>query len=534
MNNPQTNYTHRSWIAAAALVAVLIGVSFIPPQSIGSIKLRRANILADLFSFNDSNGEHASQLFNEEEFRVDLEAVAEIVADTVPDSVKTTFEWILGTQRHAPRTARPDSIRLAGKVVPIEIFDTTGRFNAFCDTLLNARRPVRIAVMGDSFIEGDILTADLREKLQTAYGGGGAGFSPVASPLTAFRRTVKTQSKGWLSYNIMQRKTASTRARDNFYISGWACQPSEGASTRWEVSKFRQRLDSCTTARLLFISPKQSRIEVTLNDSLHHSFEIEGNEAVRQIVVRAPQIASLNMRIASGVDGFIGYGAVFEADGISVDNYSIRSNNGQAMFWTNPSVNAQINSLMNYDLVILQYGLNIMQQGVRNYSSYGVQIEKMIAYVRQCFPDAAILVMGVSDRSARTADGMKSMDALPFMTACQRRAAANAGAAFWDTVEAMRNHGGMEQFVASGWAGKDFTHINYAGGRRIAWSLFDALNARIKTSPAAYRQRLRERFPLAGRPIVDTAQHKVLQRELQVGTVPTLTNDSNSDDSVKF
>ena len=53
---------------------------------------------------------------------------------------------------------------------------------AFCDTLLNARRPVRIAFFGDSFVEGDILTADLREKLQLAYGGGGTGFAPTSRP----------------------------------------------------------------------------------------------------------------------------------------------------------------------------------------------------------------------------------------------------------------------------------------------------------------------------------------------------------------
>lgn len=48
---------------------------------------------------------------------------------------------------------------------------------------------------------------------------------------------------------------------------------------------------------------------------------------------------------------------------MTVDNYSIRSNNGQALFGTNPSVNAQIDAFAEYDLVILQYGLNIMQEG---------------------------------------------------------------------------------------------------------------------------------------------------------------------------
>ena len=40
----------------------------------------------------------------------------------------------------------------------------------------------------------------------------------------------------------------------------------------------------------------------------------------------------------------------------------------------------------------------------------------------------------------------------------------------------MRAQGGMERFVQNGWAGKDFTHINYEGGRRIARALVDALN----------------------------------------------------------
>ena len=90
---------------------------------------------------------------------------------------------------------------------------------------------------------------------QQAYGGGGAGFAPMASPLTAFRRTIKTQSKGWTSYNIMQRKAAPQNLRENFYVSGWVCQPAAGASTRWENSDYRKRLDSCTAARVFFISP---------------------------------------------------------------------------------------------------------------------------------------------------------------------------------------------------------------------------------------------------------------------------------------
>ena len=456
-------------------------------------------------------------LFDEEDFHIDLEAVAErIEADTTPREVQITYEWLLAQDTARRERAVPDSARFVATLTPIEDFSDSGRIQAFCDTLLNAPRPVRIAFLGDSFVEGDILTADLREQLQTAFGerpGGGAGFAPMASPLTAFRRTVKTQSKGWTTYNIMQRKAAPARLRENFYVSGWVSQPAAGASTRWESTDYRKRLDSCTTARVFFLSPRDSRVEVTLNDTLRRAFDITGDAAVRQIEISAPHVRSLAFKVLSGAEDFVGYGAVFEGRGVVVDNYSVRSNNGQAMFWTNPSVNAQINAHAGYDLVILQYGLNIMQTGVHNYTNYARQIEKMVVYVQQCFPTAAVLVLGVSDRSVKTDAGFEPMDAIPYMLDYQRGAAENTGAAFWPTCDAMRSLGGMEQFVANGWAGKDYTHINYAGGRRVAWSLVDAINAgAYEAHAAAEAARIRRQAEQA---VLDSVRLLKIDRELR-------------------
>ena len=334
----------------------------------------------------------------------------------------------------------------------------------------------------------------------------------MASPLTAFRRTIKTQSKGWTAYNIMQRKSAPANLRGNFYVSGWVCQPTAGASTRWENTDYRKLLDSCNGARIFFLSPRDSRVEVTLNDTERREFDISGDDAVRQIEISAPHIRSLTFKVLSGTEGFIGYGAVFEGGGVVVDNYSVRSNNGQAMFWTNPSVNAQINALTGYDLVILQYGLNIMQSGVKSYTNYAAQIEKMVAFVRSCFPDAAVLVLGVSDRSTKTDAGFEPMDAIPYMLDFQRQAARNTGAAFWPTCDAMRAQGGMEQFVKNGWAGKDYTHINYAGGRRVAWALFDALNAEACALHA--EQRAAELRRQAEAAVLDSLQTAHIERRL--------------------
>ena len=251
---------------------------------------------------------------------------------------------------------------------------------------------------------------------------------------------------------------------------------------------------------------------MTLNDSLRHEFAVAGDDAVRQVVVTAPHIHSLAFKVLSGTEGFIGYGALFEGRGVVVDNYSIRSNNGQAMFWTNPSVNAQIHAMLHYDLVILQYGLNIMQAGVKNYTAYSAQIEKMVAYVRRCFPGAAVLVLGVSDRSVKTDQGFEPMDAIPHMLDYQRRAAQRTGAAFWPICDAMRIQGGMAEFVKRGWAGKDFTHINYAGGQRVAWALADAINAEARKVHAA--RLAEEARRQAEAPVVDSLQAGRIRREL--------------------
>ena len=257
---------------------------------------------------------------------------------------------------------------------------------------------------------------------------------------------------------------------------------------------------------------------MTLNDTERRGFDIAGDAAVRQIAVSAPHIHSLAFKVLSGTEDFVGYGAVFEGRGVVVDNYSVRSNNGQAMFWTNPSVNAQINAMLGYDLVVLQYGLNIMQPGVKNYTNYAGQIEKMIAYVRQCFPGAAVLVLGVSDRSVKTDAGFEPMDAIPHMLDCQRRAARNTGAAFWPTCDAMRALGGMEQFVKNGWAGKDYTHINYAGGRRVAWALFDAINAGV--SEVYTEQRIASLRRTAAQAVLDSARRAAVDRSILPSSAP--------------
>ena len=109
------------------------------------------------------------------------------------------------------------------------------------------------------------------------------------------------------------------------------------------------------------------------------------------------------------------------------------------------------------------------------------------------------------------------MASAPAMVGWQRRAAQNTGAAFWSTYDAMRAAGGMERFVANGWAGKDYTHINYGGGRQVAFALVDAINACVNE---ARQEQLQVEQP---EPVLDSLAIQALDRSMRTG--PSMQTD---------
>ena len=78
MTNPEEDFTSRGWLVAAATLAVLIVISFIPPLNAGGVRLRRASIISDLITFSadseltEALAEAAPEI-NVDEFEVDLE-----------------------------------------------------------------------------------------------------------------------------------------------------------------------------------------------------------------------------------------------------------------------------------------------------------------------------------------------------------------------------------------------------------------------------------------------------------------------------
>ena len=471
-------------IASFTLLVILglVGLGFMPSFKIFGMDLERIDILSELRAEESIEEAANSHIADFELLDMQLEA-AEVI-DTLPEPIPVRYEWVVSSAPRCNRTnLRSEDIRpTSSSIVDFEDFDTLAvtRFDQFIEKLANGE-DVRIAFMGDSFVEGDIVTCDLREELQSRFGGRGAGFIPADIPFATVRKSIKRTSTNWKTYSVMKSKEAPEAVRERLFISGYLAEGGAGATTRWQSTNSHASLDSCTQARILLISRDTSRVEVVLGDTLRNEFMIAGDERVREIFVEGA-VDDIRMRVVEG--SVMCYGASLEGNGgVTVDNFSVRSYNGHAIFGTSATVNRQIDEFVGYDLVVLQYGLNIMQQGQRVYAKYRDQVRDMIAYAERCFPNAAILVVGVSDRWVKNAEtnAYEPIGSVDALTKYQRAAADSCNVVFWETARVMQNLGGMPAFVSNGWAAKDYTHINYAGGKRIANALTEAICQRVYT-----------------------------------------------------
>jgi hypothetical protein len=139
-------------------------------------------------------------------------------------------------------------------------------------------------------------------------------------------------------------------------------------------------------------------------------------------------------------------------------------------------------------MIILQYGLNTMVRNVTDYSYFTKHLVNVVNHLRTAFPNTDILIMGISDRCQNVGGTKQTMKAVYALSQAQRDAAIEAGCHFWDCCEAMKTLGGMATFVDNRWANKDYTHINRAGGARVAEEFIKAMKYALEKRVATAAQ----------------------------------------------
>ncbi len=439
------NYISAAFVLTALVVVGLGALYFLPPISIQGKQLRKVDILSDL--------------------RPDVTAVADSDTLVLPPLERPLFV---------------DSCK-EGMTCIEDYADSTGRGMAsFYQALIDKvylKRPVRIAYFGDSFVEADILTGDLRALLQDRFGGSGVGYVSITSPIYGFRRTVRHSFDGWESHAFTDSVAFDRSCQD---LSNHYFIPKKGAYVRLQgQSKYAAHLDSCTVSSLFFHSDSLVKVVARVDGRPGKVFETSGDEHLQCVTVKGEKMKSVRWTVEQASKTATFFGATMEADsGILLDNFSMRSSTGQQLAHVPFPMMQGYNRFRAYDLVVLHYGLNVAFLGGKDYSAYKDSMKKVIERIKKAFPQASILIVGISDRENKDKQGnLRTMPGVKNLIRYQQALAAESHVAFWNLYDAMGGEGSMVKLVESTppMANFDYTHVNFVGGKHLATIFYETL-----------------------------------------------------------
>ncbi len=442
----QTRMNNRlpfTFLLTLLVAGALLGLHFLPSPSVGGKPLRRVDMLADI--------------------RPDAEPAEACDSDTLL----------------LPPPAKPLVVDtcLAGMTCIEDYADSTRRgMSHFYEILSQAEtldRPVRVACFGDSFIEADIFTADLRALLQEAFGGCGVGYVPITSSVSNYRPTVGHRFEGWSSHSPND-SIAFDKARQG--ISGHYFFPGEGAYVQLKgQSKYAARLDTCEVSTLYFLSSDTVSVRSAINGEdggeLH---EAAGGDEL-QCFAAEGRIGQIRWSVEQA-DSAVFYGVAMDGRrGVCVDNFSVRGSSGLNLNAIPLRTLRGFHRLRPYDLVVLQYGLNVASETRTDYDGYKQGMLRVIEHLKAAFPEAGILLVSVGDREYKDEGELRTMPGIKNLVRYQQSIAADGHVAFWNLYAAMGGEGSIVEMAGRKMAGLDYTHINFKGGKHLAGLLFDTM-----------------------------------------------------------
>jgi hypothetical protein len=439
------------------------------PDTIFSQPIKKVDILADIREGADSVSAPLDSLRMQLESALPAEGDA---ADSTAMAATDSIALAMALRDSIYQVMSREKGNSDSKGVRIEDFSAghTGLRRFFAALNQSRNRPVRIAFMGDSFIEGDIMVADFRSAMQQRFGGHGVGFVPITSVASQYRPTINQQSEGWKMYSIINTK------KPGYTLSGMVF---EAKSDRAKLS-FRTTTQYAALKKVNSLKFLYDRNEGAIMQFVYHDIM----DTVVQALPPSSSVTQyeLNDTITEGsftfsnAQGFRALGIALEdRTGVVVDNYSLRGNSGLIFERLDPQVCESFRTVRPYDLIILQYGLNAIDESMLDYGWYGARMTKVVRHIQHCFPDTDVLLLSTPDRANQYNGAFATMPAVLALLHTQRQTARSAQIPFWNMFGAMGGENSMTKFVSKGWASKDYTHMSFKGGREIAGSFMNAL-----------------------------------------------------------
>ncbi|MBP1673537.1 MAG: hypothetical protein H6Q25_1352 [Bacteroidetes bacterium] len=382
--------------------------------------------------------------------------------DSLQDELSDTLDYFIEAMVHPTSFYLPDN--------NYSYFDP---FFKQAESAIIRNQIVRVLHYGDSQIELDRISSDIRTYFQKEYGGSGPGLLPLfqSVPTATINQNYVGSYTTYGLYGDGQRNKTSDYGlmAKSFKING--------NGSFYAFSSSNSKSKNYKNITLLFYNENLTKASLNLNKSTI-SFKKE---------INLPGMQMFNWQLDTAVNNFSLqingnpniYGILVDGkSGVAVDNIPMRGASGTMFTQMNPHIYKELVYGIHVGMIILQYGGNSVP-GLYNEKSadlYVSQLIKQIQYLKKLFPDIPILFIGPSDMATRVKGVLTTYPILPYLVDKLKKEVPANGAAFWNMYEVMGGKNSMLGWVKKGWAGSDYVHFTTKGANEIGSILVQTFN----------------------------------------------------------
>lgn len=394
-----------------------------------------------------------------------LPVLTDSVPATTPKVAYTPKKHPIPTPTPVVQPAISDSIDYS--------VDTRIFLSVFYESLQQAdSMPIRVVHYGDSQIEGDRITMQVRRACQQQYGGGGVGLIPLhqtismrtVSQTTIMNGEVQQTGEGPKRYMIYGPK--SNRLPNgkgaNYGPMGHVAYMDDSLVVGSEDINVQIKPTGKDKHPESYFNRVRILQSGDITTTVHSSFIKNDN-------VYAIADSTSYLRIDFKGKGEV-YGISLENDhGVTVDNIPMRGCAGTIFTSLSSKQLKDYFSQTSTRLIIMQFGGNVMPytDQEKEVTQYVRRIRNQVQLMKRLAPNSSILFVGPSDMIERKSGQLRTYAMLPFMEQSLRKMAIEEQIGYFSIFEAMGGEGGMIRWKEQGLAGSDYVHFTRKGADKV-------------------------------------------------------------------
>ncbi|WP_062059891.1 hypothetical protein [Aquimarina longa] len=361
-------------------------------------------------------------------------------------------------------------------------------------------RSCRIIHYGDSQIEGDRITAYLRNRLQHMYKGGGPGFIPVLPVYNQISAVVepsehwerfaffdptkkKFSNRKYGAYLSLSRFTRhQEKLLDSIVIDSLPLVKASikiGKSVK-SYAKFRNftkiglHYGNCNFPVKISVYNNGVLLQKDqlIADGNYHHYKIRTTTAPTDLTIE------LEGRVSPDF-----YGLTLDSGyGIQIDNVAMRGASGTIFANSNSVTYKEMMSQLKPKIVIMQYGGNTMPylKDSTDVNKYAKRIKNQISWIKRRTKNTSFIFIGPTDMCIPVNGKMETYPLLPYLNTKLMETCLENNVAYWSMFDAMGGKGSMELWVEEKLTAKDYMHFTWKGTKIISELFFTALYLDLK------------------------------------------------------